>query len=417
MKRLHNRLIILSICAQLFLSNTAISATEKRIALVIGNGNYMDAPLRNPVNDATDMASALRQLGFSVTLKTDANQRAMKEAIRSFGKKLTKGGVGLFYYAGHGIQYRGRNYLIPVNAVVKSEADVEYEAVDAGRVLAQMERAGNNLNIIILDACRNNPFTRSFRSSEQGLAKMDAPTGSILAYSTAPGSVAADGTGRNGLYTKYLLKHIRFSGRKLEDVFKRVRIDVMAKTGNDQVPWESSSLTGDFYFIPQRGVAVEKSAPIEPKISINETKKHASISPDISKQDIVNSDRHFVKYKSGVVYDTITGLEWMAGPLHVTWDQARDWVRDLNMDGSGWRMPKLDELKTLYEKGIGSRNMTPLLNTSVWRIWSGRIGVPGSGTINYSLAFIYYFEDERGPDFMKRNHSEYNLALAVRKRE
>lgn len=158
--------------------------------------------MKNPANDATDMASALRKLGFSVTLKTDVNQRAMEESIRAFGTTLRSGGVGLFYYAGHGIQFRGTNYLIPVHAEIKSEADVKYRSVDAGYVLAQMEDAGNNLNIIILDACRNNPFARLFRSAEKGLAKMDAPTGSILAYATAPGSVAADGSGRNGLYIK-----------------------------------------------------------------------------------------------------------------------------------------------------------------------------------------------------------------------
>ena len=224
-------LTILIGCVLVMVPVAGEAATERRIALIIGNSNYTDAPLRNPVNDAVDMAAALKKLDFKAILKTNADQRTMKMSIRSFGKQLSKGGIGLFYFADHGIQYNGRNYLIPVRAEVQSEADVEFEAVDAGRVLAQMERAGNNLNIIILDACRNNPFARSFRSSQRGLAKMDAPTGSILAYSTAPGSVAADGTGRNGLYTQYLLKHISSSGNRLEDVFKQVRIDVMRNTG------------------------------------------------------------------------------------------------------------------------------------------------------------------------------------------
>lgn len=229
-------LIILIAC--IFVSGPffGYTATERRIALVIGNGAYNNSPLKNPVNDAIDMASALRKLGFSVTLKTNANQRAMEEAIRAFGRQLTKGGVGLFYYAGHGIQSRGTNYLIPVHAEIKSEADVKYEAVDAGRVLAQMEEAGNNLNIIVLDACRNNPFARSFRSADQGLAKMDAPTGSILAYATAPGSVAADGTGRNGLYTEKLLKHMQTPGLTVERMFKLVRRDVTKGSKTRQVP-------------------------------------------------------------------------------------------------------------------------------------------------------------------------------------
>ena len=211
--------------------SACLATQETRTALVIGNSSYTDAPLRNPVNDATDMASALKKLGFSVTLKTNAIQRAMEEAIRGFGTTLRSGGVGLFYFAGHGLQYRGTNYLIPVHAEIKSESDVKFEAVDAGRVLAQMEDAGNNLNIIILDACRNNPFVRSFRSSEQGLARMDAPTGSILAYSTAPGSVAADGTGKNGLYTEKLLREMMKPGLDLNHLFMNVRKD---DSGRDQ---------------------------------------------------------------------------------------------------------------------------------------------------------------------------------------
>ena len=266
MKRLHNRLIILSICVLLFLPDTALSASEKRIALVIGNGNYQSAPLKNPVNDAKDIAFTLNELGFEVTLKTNVTQKSFERAIRDFGVQLKNGGVGLFYYAGHGFQVKGSNYLIPIGAVLESEGDARYEAVDAGLVLAKMEDAGNGLNIIILDACRNNPFTRSFRSAEKGLAKMDAPTGSILAYATAPGNVAADGVGRNGLYTEKLLKHIATPDLKIEEVFKRVRIDVAFASGKKQTPWESSSLMGDFYFStsqaainePVRAIGVEE---------------------------------------------------------------------------------------------------------------------------------------------------------------
>jgi len=236
---------------------------DSRTALVIGNGAYRAAPLKNPANDAQDIAAALKDLGFSVTLLTDADQRTIEEGIRQFGKTLRMGGVGLFYYAGHGLQVQGRNYLIPVGARIQSEIDVKYEAVDAGRVLAYMEEAENVLNIVILDACRDNPFARSFRSAGKGLAKMDAPTGSYLAYSTAPGSVAADGSGRNGLYTSKLLNYIKQPGLELEKVFKKVRIDVARSSGNKQIPWDSSSLMGDFYFSPKRGIGV-----VTPKESI-----------------------------------------------------------------------------------------------------------------------------------------------------
>ncbi|MBF0266575.1 MAG: caspase family protein [Gammaproteobacteria bacterium] len=222
-------------------------AKEKRVALVIGNASYKDAPLKNSVNDATDMAELLKQNDFSIILKLDASKREMEQAINTFGKKLKDGGVGLFYYAGHGIQVAGSNYLIPIDATIESESDVKYESVDAGRVLGKMYDATNPLNIVIMDACRNNPFARSFRSSVKGLAKMDAPTGTIIAYATAPGSVAADGNDKNGLYTKYLLKYLSQAQLKIEDVFKQVRIDVLKETHNLQTPWESSSLTGDFF--------------------------------------------------------------------------------------------------------------------------------------------------------------------------
>jgi hypothetical protein len=234
-------------------------SNDLRQALVIGNGSYAASPLKNPVNDAADLAAALKMSGFKVTLLKDADQRQMEEAIIRFGKRLRKGGTGLFYYAGHGIQYRGRNYLIPLKARIESESDVKYEAVDAGRVLGKMEDAGNAINIVILDACRNNPFARSFRSATQGLARMDAPTGSLVAYATAPGSVAADGRGRNGVYTKYLLQYMQQPDLTVNQVLMKVRKAVLRETGKKQTPWESSSLTGDFYF--RQGGSIQVDSP------------------------------------------------------------------------------------------------------------------------------------------------------------
>lgn len=221
---------------------------EQRVALVIGNGAYETAPLKNPVNDAKAMSVALQELGFDVTERENLVQKDMKREIQLFGQKLLKGGVGLFYYAGHAVQVNGRNYLIPVGAAIEHEKQVEYEAVDAGSVLSEMDYARNRLNIVILDACRDNPFARSFRSSMQGLASINAPTGSLIAYATAPGSVASDGPGDHGLYTGELIKTIKSPGMKLEDVFKQVRSAVREMTQGKQIPWESSSLEGDFYF-------------------------------------------------------------------------------------------------------------------------------------------------------------------------
>ncbi|MBU1041322.1 MAG: caspase family protein [Proteobacteria bacterium] len=254
--------LILALAALFLLTSQALAAPG-RYALVIGNSAYKTKPLKNPANDAKDMARTLERLGFDVQLKTDVTLRDMEEAIRLFGERLKRGGVGLFYYAGHGVQVQGVNYLVPVNSKVSSESDAKFECVDAGRVLGKMEDAGNELNIVILDACRNNPFTRSFRSADQGLARMDAPTGSIVAYSTAPNSVASDGKGANGMYTKYLLQNITTPGIPIEEVFKRVRIGVMSETGKKQVPWESSSIAGYFYVAgqPHQPLAINPAQP------------------------------------------------------------------------------------------------------------------------------------------------------------
>jgi len=228
----------------------AVKFAESRHALVIGNGAYLQGPLKNPVNDARAMARILADSGFSVTLLEDATQVAMQRAIRGFGDRLAEGGVGLFYFAGHGIQTRGRNYLIPVNADIDREYEVEYVSVDLNMVLSAMDVAKNPLNIVILDACRNNPFARSFRVSRAGLAQIDAPTGTLIAFATAPGQIALDGTGQNGIYTKHLLNEMAAAGLPLEQMFKQVRNGVMRETENQQVPWESSSLRGEFSFRP-----------------------------------------------------------------------------------------------------------------------------------------------------------------------
>ncbi len=220
-----------------------------RYALVIGNSHYQQSPLKNPVNDAKDMAHALKQVGFEVLLKLDANQQDMEEAIDRFARQLTSGSVALFYFAGHGVQVNGENYLIPVGADIARQSDVRYKAVNTGQVLNAMGDSNNNLNIIILDACRNNPLPRSYRSAARGLARMEGPKGTIFGFATSPGSVAADGERNNGLYTEQLLKHIQTPGLSIEQVFKRVLHGVDQATQGQQIPWTESSFTGEFSFI------------------------------------------------------------------------------------------------------------------------------------------------------------------------
>jgi formylglycine-generating enzyme required for sulfatase activity len=249
------------------LSSAAAVSAETRIALVIGNSEYSSGPLPNPANDAKMIGETLSSLGFEVIARRNADQNTMKRAIQEFGSRLEKGGpsaVGLFYYAGHGVQLNGRNYLIPTTAQIEREGDVEIEAVSADWVIEQMRYARNRLNIVILDACRNNPFTRSMRSVDHGLATMDAPAGILIAYSTAPGAVAADGSGRNSPYTEALSQAMRDLHEPVEQVFKHVRVGVMGATSGRQVPWESSSLTGDFYFAvaPSKIPAPAQSAPL-----------------------------------------------------------------------------------------------------------------------------------------------------------
>lgn len=232
---------------------------ERRIALVIGNSAYKEAPLRNPANDARAISQALSETGFAVTMIENATQVTMRRAMRAFGNDLSKATVGLFYFAGHGMQVKGANYLIPVNADIEHEDEVQDQAVDANLVLSKMDSARNAVNIMILDACRNNPFARSFRSAAKGLAQMDAPSGTLISFATAPGSVASDGAGQNGLYTEHFLKAMHAPGMPIEQVFKQVRIGVTRATRDQQIPWESSSLKGDFSFVP--GLALASAAP------------------------------------------------------------------------------------------------------------------------------------------------------------
>lgn len=238
---------------------------ERRLALVIGNGGYSIGPLDNPTNDAALMAETLRIAGFEVTHHEDLGYRDMQRAVVQFGRDLRGAGedtVGMVYYAGHAVQAGGENYLIPVDADIQDELDLDIQTLRIETVMRGLDSAGNRLNMVVLDACRNNPFKAISRSTSRGLAKIDAASGTLLAYSTAPGSVAADGSGRNSPYTAALVKAIRTPGLPVEQVFKRVRIDVMERTGQQQVPWESSSLTGDFMFLePAPVVAAPAPAP------------------------------------------------------------------------------------------------------------------------------------------------------------
>ena len=228
-------------------------AASDRIALVIGNDSYKALPaLRNARNDASGIAAALEALGWEVILKLDASQRDMGRAIEVFEGRLTTAQAGLVFYAGHGVQARGENWLIPADASVESEVDLKYEGVSARDILEAMKRSGAPLNIVILDACRDNPLRQATRSTARGLAVPALPQGikgTAVMFSAAPGETAQDGPqGGNGVFTGALLESLKTPGLKLEDLFKQTARRVAEVTANRQRPWFNSSVFGDFYF-------------------------------------------------------------------------------------------------------------------------------------------------------------------------
>lgn len=250
------------------------AAAQKRVALVIGNSAYQHATaLANPVNDANDMGAALKELGFEVVLGLDLDKRAFDARVRDFSRMLPDADTGIFFYAGHGLQLQGRNYLMPVDAQLQSERDLDFEATGLDFILKQMEldRDGKT-SIIFLDACRDNPLAGNLARSMgtrsagvgRGLAQVQAGVGTFVAYSTQPGNVALDGHERNSPFTAALASSMREPGRNLTSVMIDVRKKVLAATSGKQVPWDHSALTGDFYFhLASAPGGVPKIAPAE----------------------------------------------------------------------------------------------------------------------------------------------------------
>ncbi|NVO16907.1 MAG: caspase family protein [Rhodoplanes sp.] len=239
--------LVAILCALLLVAVAAPSAAaEARTALVVGNAAYGFAPLANPLNDATDIAAALRGAGFEVTLATDADQPTLKAAVRRFADTLkSRGGVGLFFFAGHGVQVGGENYIVPISPRAPSAEELRTASVTASEVVDAMTSAGNVLNIVVLDACRDNPIAGT---STRGLSRIDSGASLFVSFSTSPGAVALDGSGRNSPYAKHLTQALATPGLTLEDTFKRTLKGVYQETRGQQTPWLSSSFFGDFVF-------------------------------------------------------------------------------------------------------------------------------------------------------------------------
>ena len=249
----------------------ALRRPEQRVALVIGNANYENAPkLANPGNDAQSMAELLNAAGFEVISATDLRQGDMVKVLQDFSDKVAARGPGtvaMIYYAGHGVQLAGENYLIPVDAKIATPSDLDGNAVRLVDVMGTLENIPSRMRIVVLDACRNNPFP-NVNDAGRGLAVVDAPSGSIVGYSTAPGMEAQDGSNGHSPYTNAFLRLAREPNLPIEQLFKRIRLDVNSTTDGRQTPWESSSLTSDFYFFGDTAVASARAPANGPVVQM-----------------------------------------------------------------------------------------------------------------------------------------------------
>ncbi len=331
--------------------------TEKRVALVIGNSLYQKtSTLPNPTNDANDMAEALKELGFEVISGTNQTKQQMEGLIRQFGTRLadTKA-IGLFFYAGHGIAQAGTNYLIPIDADIQAEDEIDYSSVNINFVLNKMASANNGFNIVILDACRDNPFARKWRNyrntgEKGGLARIDAPTGTLIAYATKPGDVASDGDGRNGLYTGSLLKQIRVKNVDIMKMLQIVRADVMKQSGNKQVPFDESSLVGDFYFAGNKTTNPVNTTAINSQPT----------APEISTPRMPLAEDVLTKYSKAIGYEKFSNITTLITK------------GSIEMEGNGKKFTGLIEYYS--KKPDSSLNLTVVANLGSMQCFTGNTG-------------------------------------------
>lgn len=355
-------------------------ANERRLALVIGNADYQfSGKLKNTVNDANLMAATLHELGFDVIKKTNAGKSDMEQAILDFSRELGKYNVALFFYAGHGIQLDGTNYLIPIDARLDDRLAAQFEAVDVGKLVSQFERYPNNVNIVILDACRNNPFKTWSRGAESGFKAIPAPSGTIIAFATSEGATASDGSSENGLYTSHLVEQMKIPQR-IEDVFIQTRVDVRANSKNQQSPQEWSQLTGRFYFSePENTSTSNPTAQTQPKVSSSPPQESLTrgtgktefetknIITELLRSghtviDVLNSRvplryLYGIQYQGGIIVEidekTNTGIVVSSFDLarggKVSWDEAKELCEALvNDNHDDWTLPTKSNLELIY---------------------------------------------------------------------
>lgn len=298
------------------------AAGGRRVALVIGNAAYAASPLRNPVNDARAMSARLAALGFDVHTLLDAKKPQMDAAVEALARRAKGGaddGVGLLYYAGHGLQIDWRNYLLGVEASPRSAREVPAQGLDVQQVLDAFRSAGTQINVLVLDACRDNPFAGA-AATVAGLAPMDAPPNTYFAYATAPGNVAEDGAaGGNGLFTGFLLQEIGRPGARIEDVFKRVRLQVRRASQGRQIPWESSSLVDDFVFAGAAPVA-RPVVPVQPGFA-QEQAEWRPIAGSTRADDFID---HMLRHPNGAFVELCEARVQQLQPARIVAQPGRD---------------------------------------------------------------------------------------------
>ncbi|MDI9357247.1 MAG: SUMF1/EgtB/PvdO family nonheme iron enzyme [Chitinophagaceae bacterium] len=307
--------------------------TQKRLALVIGNANYPGSSvLKNPVNDAVLMTNTLRSLGFEVISTNNATKQVMESSIRRFSEKLSQTKVALFYYAGHGMQVDGKNYLIPIDAKLDKKGDCKYEAIPINFIVEEFEQYPDNVNIVILDACRNDPFRSWGRSSANRGFKAVLPlAGTIIAFATSEGSTASDGTGENGTFTEALVKQMK-KYQPIETVFKSTRIEVMNKTNKQQVPQDWSQLTGEFYFT-ETATKTTFTKTNEPTIAIVEEdlSTYGSIEITSKINGDIYIDREYVKKATADTKITIKNIKTGKHSIEIKTDDNKTLTEEVTI--------------------------------------------------------------------------------------
>jgi len=417
---LHIIVFVMTVIAMSLVLSVPSEAAEKRLALVIGNDGYKLKPLSGPVNDAIDMEKALRKLGFEVIISTEAGQSEMLRAIGQFGEKLRKADVGLFYYSGHGVQNKGENYLIPTDTekeILQSEVNLRFKAVPAAIITDTMNEAGNRLNIVILDACRSNPYSKGFKSMRKGLAKMDGTSGMFIAYAAEADkeAEAAGSDSRNSIYTAHLLKHIGVPGLPMERMFKEVRKGVLKDTGNEQRPCEYGSITDDFYFNGEGGQKPEQERETvtdtvkKPKYQLRKTPMTVSEDEALTVFRLKKNEKgwripleyvenDFKDNGDGTITDRATGLMWQksGSPDEKYPKDVPAYIEKLNREKfagyTDWRLPTVDELKSLLTtKEINGVYIDPIFDkTQRWCWTSDQRSSGGAWSVNFYDGCVYW---------------------------